>query len=209
MVLLDAADAVGHDFVDRLDDAVGRQAAVLDAQIHAAAAGIEADAQLIRGGKLRAEQVAAPGGKDIVVVKAGGAAVLHQLAEPRQAREPDDVGIQIFPDLIERFQPVEQLHILHLRQVAGKDLIQVVVRVDKAGVAQHVRPVDHLVGADIEMRADLTDEAALTEEVDALEDAVPVVAGDELGDASDKQGRQRKNSFPEKNSPRFRGLSAV
>ena len=55
VVLLDAADAVGHDFVDRLDDAVGRQAAVLDAQIHAAAAGIEADAQLIRGGKLRAE----------------------------------------------------------------------------------------------------------------------------------------------------------
>ena len=44
--------------------------------------------------------------------------------------------------------------------------------------------VDGSVGGDVQMGADLTDEAVLTEEVDALEDAVPVVAGNELGDAS-------------------------
>ena len=54
------------------------------------------------------------GGEHIVVVEAGGAAVLHQLAHAGQAGQPDHILIQVFPDLIQGLQPVKQLHILYL-----------------------------------------------------------------------------------------------
>ena len=54
------------------------------------------------------------GGEDVVVVEAGGAAVLHQLAHAGQAGQPDHILIQVFPDLIQGLQPVKQLHILYL-----------------------------------------------------------------------------------------------
>ncbi len=64
----------------------------------------------------------------------------------------------IFPDLVEGFEPVEQLHVLHLREVAGEHLIQVVVGVHQTGIAQHMAGVDGFVGLAVEFRADL-DEA--------------------------------------------------
>lgn len=115
MVFLDTADAVCHDLVYRLHHAIRRQAAVLDAQVHAAPAHIQADAQLPCGAALCAQQVTAMGGEHIVVVKAGGAAVLHQLAHAGQAGQANYILVQVFPDLIQGLQPVKQLHILYLR----------------------------------------------------------------------------------------------
>ena len=101
MVRLNGVDAVAQDLVHSLHHAVRRQAAVLFAEIHAAPAGVHADAQLIGGGKLRAQQVAAAGGENVVVVEAGGAAVLHQLAHAGETGQADHIGVQIFPDLVQ------------------------------------------------------------------------------------------------------------
>ena len=118
VILLDQTGAVGHNLVNGLHDTVRRQTAVLFAQIHTAAAGIHTDAQLVGGGKLRADQIAGVGREDIVMVKAGGAAVLHQLTHAGQTAQADHIVVKILPDLIQRSQPVKQLHVLHLRQVA-------------------------------------------------------------------------------------------
>ena len=56
VVFLDDTGRIGHDLVDRLHDAVGRQAAVLDREIHTAARGVHARADLVRRGKLRANE---------------------------------------------------------------------------------------------------------------------------------------------------------
>ena len=188
MVRFNGVDAVPQDLVHRLHHTVRRQTAVLFAEVHAAAAGVHADAQLIGGGKLRAQQVAAAGGEDVVVVEAGGAAVLHQLTHAGEAGQADDIGVQILPDLVQCAQPVEQLHVLDLGQVAGEHLVQVVVGVDEAGVAEHVAAVDDAVGLHVQIAADGLDETVLTVEVGALQDAVAVITGDQLGDVPDKQG---------------------
>ena len=195
VVLLDAADGVRYDLVHRLYHAVRRQAAVLDAQVHAAAAEIHADAQLLRRRQLCAQQVAAVGGEHVVVVEAGGAAVLHQLTHAGETGQADYVLIQILPDLVQSLEPVEQLHVLHLGQIAGEHLIQVVVGVDQTGVAQHVAGVDGLVGGDSQLGADGLDEAVLTVEVNVGQQTVVVVTGDKLGDVFQQQGRHIASSL--------------
>ena len=77
MVLLDSRHGVSHNFIHRLHHAVGRQTAILYAQIHTAAAHVEAHAQRIRCAFLRTQEVAAAVGEHVVMVKNGGAAVLH------------------------------------------------------------------------------------------------------------------------------------
>ena len=63
--------------VDGLYHRVRRKAAVLDAEIHAAAGGVEADSQRVRRRKLGIQKACAPAlGEDIVVIETGGAAVL-------------------------------------------------------------------------------------------------------------------------------------
>ena len=135
------------------------------------------------------------GGEDVVVVKAGGAAVLHQLAHTREGGEADHFAVQILPDLVQSFQPVKQLHILHLGQIAGEDLIQVVVRIHKAGVAQHVAAVNDPVGCGVQAGADLLNKAVLAQHIHVVQHAVIVVTGDELGNVLDKQGRHGLSSF--------------
>ena len=114
--------------------------------------------------------------------------MLHQLAHAGEAGQADDVGVQVFPDLVQGAQPVEQLHVLDLGQVAGKHLIEVVMGVDEAGVAEHVAAVDDTVGGHVQPGADGLDEAVGAVEIDVLQDAVAVVAGDQLGDVPDEQG---------------------
>ena len=127
-----------------------------------------------------------------MVVKAGGAAVLHQFAHAGQAGQANYILIQVFPDLIQGLQPVEQLHVLHLRQIAGEYLIEVVVGVDQTGVAQHMAAVDDLVGADVQRRADGLDEAVLAVDIRVLQYAVFVVAGDQLVNVLNEQGGHGK-----------------
>ena len=186
MVLRDDALGILHDLVDRLHHAVRRQAAVLHREVHAAAGGVHTDAQLVRGAELRAEQVAGVLREDVVMVEAGRAAVLHQLAHAGEGGETDDLGVEVLPDLIERLEPVEQLHVLHLGEVAGEDLIEVMVRVDQTGVAEHMARVDGFVGLAVEFRADLLDEAVLGVKVDVFVHGVGAVAGDERADVFDE-----------------------
>ena len=65
---LDQRGAVLQNGAHALHDAVGRQAAVLHGQVHAAARGDHAHAELVGRRKLRAEQITAPGREDIVAV---------------------------------------------------------------------------------------------------------------------------------------------
>ena len=186
MVLRDDALGILHDLVDRLHHAVRRQAAVLHREVHAAAGGVHTDAQLVRGAELRAEQVAGVLREDVVMVEAGRAAVLHQLAHAGEGGETDDFGVEVLPDLVERLEPVEQLHVLHLGEVAGEDLIEVMVRVDQTGVAEHMARVDGFVGLAVEFHADLLDEAVLGVKVDVFVHGVGAVAGDERADIFDE-----------------------
>ena len=130
-----------------------------------------------------------------MVVKAGGAAMFHQLAHAGQAGQPDHILIQVFPDLIQGLQPVEQLHVLHLRQIAGEYLIEVVMGVDQTGVAQHMAAVDDLVGADVQRRTDSLDKAILTVKVCVMQYAVFVVAGDQLVNVLNEQGGHGNSSL--------------
>ena len=115
------------------------------------------------------------------MIKAGGAAVFHQLAHAGQGGIADDGLVQILPDLIERFQPVEKLHVLHLRQVAGELLVQMVVCIDQAGVAQQVGAVQLALRLLRQICADGGNSPALTVEINAVKQLVTVVAGDKGG----------------------------
>ena len=187
MIGFDQARGVLHNFVYCLHHGIGGKAAVLDGQIHRAARAVHADAELRGSLKLRADKVAGASREDIVVIEAGCAAVLHKLTHARQARQADDVGVKVFPDFIERLEPVEQLHVLHLRQVAGELLVQMMVRVDQTWIAEHVARVNGLIGGLVEIWADGADDAVFCIEVDVLIDGVGVVTRDELRNVFDKQ----------------------
>ena len=121
--------------------------------------------------------------------------MLHQLAHTGKAGQADHVFVQVLPDLVQGLEPVEQLHILHLGQIAGEHLVQVVVGVHQAGIAQHVAGVDGLVGGDGQIFADGLDEAVLTVEIHVLQQPVAVVAGDQLGDVFQQQSSHIVCSF--------------
>ena len=121
--------------------------------------------------------------------------MLHQLAHAGETGQPDHILVQVFPDLIQGLQPVEQLHVLHLRQIAGEYLIEVVMGVDQTGVAQHMAAVDDLVGADVQRRADGLDEAVLAVDIRVLQYAVFVVAGDQLVNVLNEQGGHGNSSL--------------
>ena len=117
--------------------------------------------------------------------------MLHQLAHTGEGAQADDLAVQIFPDLIEGLEPVEELHVLHLRQVPGKDLVEVVVGVHQAGIAEHMGGVNGLIGGDLQGRAHGPDEAILAVEVDLFQQPVLVVAGHKPADVADEQSRHR------------------
>ena len=147
------------------------------------------DAERLRRLKLRADEIACAGREDVVMIEAGRAAVLHKLAHAAQRGKAHNVRIEIFPDLIQRLEPVKQLHVLYLWQVAGEDLVEVVMRVDKAGIAEHMARVDGLVRLLRQVVADRANESVLGVEVNVLVNGIVVVAGDERADISNEQSR--------------------
>ena len=179
---------VVHDLVDGLDHRVGRQAPVLFGQVHGPPGGVEPDAQLPGGPELGGDQVPRPGGKDVVVVKAGGAPRFQQLPHAGEGGAGHHLLVQVLPHLVQGHQPGEELHPLHLWQVAGENLVEVVVGVDEAGVDHHVPGVDHLVGL-VALRADGGDDAVPDEEIGVVVEPVPEVAGDNIPGVFDQQGR--------------------
>jgi hypothetical protein len=71
------------DRVEVLDEVVGRQAAVGDAEVHRAARGDDAHPELARGLHLGLDQALAPAREDVVVVEDGRAAGERELREAR------------------------------------------------------------------------------------------------------------------------------
>ena len=114
--------------------------------------------------------------------------MLHHLSHGGERGVADHPKIQILPDLIESPEPVEQLQILHLRQVPGKTLVEMVMGIDKTRVAEHPGAVDDLIGGSAEPGAHGADEAVVTEDVCVLPEAVAVVTGDDGADVFQQQG---------------------
>ena len=79
------------------------------------------------------------------MIKAGGAAVAHELPHGGQGGEKDRVPVEILPYLVEGFEPVEELHALDLAEAPGEILIQVMMGVDEAGIEEHPGAVEGLI----------------------------------------------------------------
>ena len=114
------------------------------------------------------------------------AAVFHQLTHTCEGGETNHIIVQIFPNFIEGLEPVEQLHVLHLGKIAGKDLVEMMVGVHQAGIAEHMGAIDGAVGGGVQVRAELLNEDVLAQDVHLGQDAVAVVTGDELGNILDQ-----------------------
>ena len=161
MVGLHRTLTIPQNLVHSLHNAVRRQAAVLLAQVHAAPGGVHPDAQILRGGELCVQQpLRLPLRENVVVVEAGGAAVFHQLSHAGDGAVVDHLTVQILPDLVQGLQPVEQLQILYLGQIAAEGLVQVVMGVDEAGIDDAPGGVDDLLRL-LFLRADVGDNAVL------------------------------------------------
>ena len=132
--------AGGEDRVAVLDDLVGRQAAVAAAEVHRAAAGVEAQADLARRLDLDREQVAAVAREEVVVVGGGRAARAGERDEPGARGGLLDRLVDVRPDRVELLQPLEQRVVL--REPARGPLVEVVVAVDEAGRGEQAAAVD-------------------------------------------------------------------
>ena len=109
VVLPDEPLAIGQNLLFGLHHRIRRQPALARAHAHAAARGVEADADAARRLDLRVDQVVLPLREDIVMVGGGGATRKHQLRHARQRGGMHRLFIQPRPDGIQRAQPVEQL----------------------------------------------------------------------------------------------------
>ena len=122
---------LGEDGIDLLDELVGRQAAVGDAEVHRAARGDDPHAELACGLHLRLEDPLAAAGEDVVVVEHGRAARECELREPGAGRCVLGLRVDPGPDGIELAQPREEVGLL--RASPRQRLVQVMVRVDEPG----------------------------------------------------------------------------
>ena len=186
---LDDPGGVRHDFIHRLYHAVRGQSSVLPGEVHAAPGGYHPDAQLLRGGELRADEVPGPRRKDVVVVKAGGASVLQELPHAGEGAAAHHLFIQVLPDLVQGRQPVEQLQVLHLGQVPGEHLVEVVVGVDEARITPVVAAVQDGVRLTGKVRPQGRNDAVPAQKVHLLEHPVAVVAGDGGMEVANQQRR--------------------
>jgi hypothetical protein len=138
--VVDGVGAGGEDRVAVLGDLVGGQAALGLAEVHAAAARVEADVELPGGLDLDGQQVAGAAREDVVVVGARAAARAGESGEPAAGGGALDVAVDARPHGIELLQPLEERRLL--RQAAGRPLVEVVVAVDEAGGGQRAAAVD-------------------------------------------------------------------
>ena len=121
---------VGEHVVDLLDEVVGREAAVGDAEVHRAARGDDPDADLGGGPELGLDEPRDAPREDVVVVEDGGAARERELGDAGSRGGVDHLLVDPRPDRVERAQPGEEVGVL--RPGAGEGLVEVVVGVDEA-----------------------------------------------------------------------------
>ena len=122
---------VGEHGVELLDQLVGREAAVGDAEVHRAARGDDADAELPRCLHLGLDETGAAAREDVVVVEHRRASRQCQLGEARARRGVLRLRVDRRPHRVQLAQPREQVGLL--RACPRERLVQVVVRVDEPG----------------------------------------------------------------------------
>jgi hypothetical protein len=194
VVAVDRLGAGGEDRVAVFDDVVGRQAAGALAEVHRAAARVEADADRARGVDLDAQQVARVAGEDVVVVGRRRAPRPRELGEPGARRGGDGRVVDVLPDRVERDEPLEQRRLL--RVAARGVLVEVVVAVDEAGRGQASGGVDAArgalaVGQRRGARADGDDAVVLDDEVAVGDLAARGVDGRDRAALDDDDGHAR------------------
>ena len=180
-----------HDLIHRLHHTVRRQAAVLTAEVHAAPGSEHSNAQRIRGGELCLQKIPASCREDIVVVKAGGASIFQQLPHTGKGGKANYLPVQVFPYLIQGGEPVKKLHILHLRQVSGEDLIEVMVGVHQTGIAPEMVAVNNGIGGLRQMGTNGLNQIVLAEKIHILENTVLAVTAHQCTDIFYQQSRHR------------------
>jgi len=177
VVLFYEPDAVLHYLVYGLYHTVRRQAAILFGKVHAAPGGMHTHSYKARSLELGGYKVPAVPWEHVVVVKAGGAAVFHQLSHSCQRREGYKLLVYIFPNIVQVPEPVKQLKALHFGEVAGKLLVQMMMCVYKAGIAKHMAAIHSNVRFTVNTAADSSDKAVLAVHVRTAQYPVLPVAG--------------------------------
>ena len=160
--LADEALGVGEHRVDVLDELVGRQPAVGDAEVHRAARRDEPAAELGRRLHLRLDEPGAAAREDVVVIEDGRAAREHQLGDAGACRRVLGLGVDPRPGRVELDEPLEQRRLLGAG--ARERLVEVVVGVDEAGRDDRAAEPDALVRVRLRSRPDRRDEAVLDED---------------------------------------------
>ena len=145
LIFFHQANRILHDLINALYDGIRWQPSILFGKIHGSSGKMHPGAEYFCCLPLCRQQVTAVFRKDIMMVKDGRTAVLHQFADSDKRGEADGVFVQILPHLVQSGEPVEQLHVLNLRQVPREDLVEMMVRVHQPRVAKHACSIDHRV----------------------------------------------------------------
>jgi hypothetical protein len=141
---VDRLGAGGEDRVAVLGHLVGRQAALGAAEVHRAAARVEAHVQLSRRLDLDLEQVLGVLRKDVVVVGARAAAGAQERGEAGAGGGALDARVDAGPGRVELLEPLEQRRLLG--EAARGPLVEVVVAVDEARRGEAAARVDPPAG---------------------------------------------------------------
>ena len=134
------------------------------------------NAEDLCGFKLRCQKVSGSLWKYIMVIEARRTAVSHQLGHSGAGAQKDGVFVEILPDAVQRFEPVEQLVILHLAEISGKVLIQMMMYVDKSRVNDHIGAIIFFVRFTIKP-SDPDDLTVLKPEIRMTENTVEYITG--------------------------------
>ena len=102
----------------------------------------------------------------------------------------DDVAVHQLKNAVDFIQPLRYRHIgiVNGFQVADKGLKEVVVGVDKTGIDEHLRGVNHLIAGIGEILTDLCDLWSLNQQIRVLIDAILSVASDDGSGVADQRG---------------------
>ena len=176
-----------EDLIHSLYNAVRREASVLYAQIHTSPCGMKAHSKRSRSRKLGIRQtVIRTLWEYIVMIKAGRTSGFQKLPHTGQGAVVYDLFIQIFPDLIQRFQPWKQFHFLDLRQIPAERLIKMVMCIDQPGIHDHCRGINDLLRPHFlcfpVLRCDSIDHTVPDQNIYMTKDPVFIVTGDKISD---------------------------
>src|SRR6266511_1450155 len=190
----------GEGLVAFLDDPVRREAAVGFAEVHRAARGEDAHAELASGADLRLEQARRARWKHVVVVEDRRATGQRQFGEARARGCVLRLLVDPRPHRVERLQPTEE--VLLLRSCSRQVLPEVVVRVHEPGRNDRAAEVDHLVCFRLRVAADVAHVPIVHQEPTACVLARVVIHGDDV-----RIDEERRHTFSGTSSKRSTSTS--